>query len=265
MYATQKQVLESFVRVRAFLEAHPATGRLTYAAAQSMLDDALQPIRTYAGQQVSGRVLSRSELARQQQLIRRLRDEHMRPIVTIARAQIEPESDAGLPAAFRLPRFTWVVTKVLQASDGMIEVARSFEAVFLAQGMPPDFLARFQEARDELARVFAARAALIGTHVGARAGLPVELRRGRRAVDRLDAVVRAAYGGDEAMLAAWRAAKRVHRLPSGAGARVREDASVLEAEQGVERGEVMGLLPGQAPGVAPDVESAPAHGLRLVA
>lgn len=106
----------------------------------------------------------------------------MRPIVTIARAQIEPESDVRLPAAFRMPRASWRVTQVLQASDGMLGAAEPFEAVFIAQGLPVDFLARFRQARDELERVVSVRAVLIGTHVGARAGLPVQFRRARRAV-----------------------------------------------------------------------------------
>ncbi len=245
MYATQKQVLESFVRVRAFLEAHPATGPLRYADAPATLDDALRRIRAYAGLQVSGRALSRAELRRQAQLIRRLRDRHMRPIVTIARAQIEPESDVRLPAALRLPRASWRVTKVLQASDGMLGAAQPFEAVFIAQGLPVDFLARFRQARDELERVVSVRAVLIGTHVGARAGLPVQFRRARRAVDRLDAVVRVAFEGDEAVLATWGAAKRVHRRPGGAGAPVPMNAEVPE--------------------VVPVVVPAPAYRIQLVA
>lgn len=217
MYTRQQQVLESFVRVRAFLDAHPATGPLGYADARATLDDALPRIRAYAGVQVSGRALSSAELRRQAQLITRLRDRHMRPIVTIARAQIEPESDVRLPAALRMPRASWRVTKVLQASDGMLGAARPFEALFIAEGLPVDFLAQFRQTRDALERVVGVRAALIGTHVGARAGLPVQLRRARRAVDRLDAVVRVAFEGDEAVLATWRAAKRMHRRPGGAG------------------------------------------------
>jgi hypothetical protein len=46
--------------------------------------------------------------------------------------------------------------------------------------------------------------------VVARAGLRVELRRGRRAVERLDAGVRASFRGDLMRLTAWRGAKRVH-------------------------------------------------------
>ena len=100
MISKQKQVLEAFVRVRAFLEAHPVTGPLSYTGARETLDDVLPRLREYAGAQISGRELSRAELRLQEQLVRQLIVRHMRPIVTIARAQIEPESDVGLPADF---------------------------------------------------------------------------------------------------------------------------------------------------------------------
>ena len=213
MYAKQKQVLESFVRVRTFLEDHPATGWLTYRGARETLDEVLERAFTHAGTQLSGPALHRGESRRQRQLMQRMRDRHMRPIVTIARAQIEPNADVGFPAAFRMPKVRLGVTMLLQACDGMMESAVPFEAALIEQGLPSDFLARFREAREELDRTQARRAELTSSHVGARVGLAVELRRGRLAVDRLDAVVRVAFDGDEAVLAAWRSAKRVRQLP----------------------------------------------------
>lgn len=90
MFSRQKQVMDSFVRVRAFLDAHPTTGALSYTSARETLDDVMQRLRAYAGEQVSGRMPSRAEVRRQADLIALLRDRHMRPIVTIACAQIEP-------------------------------------------------------------------------------------------------------------------------------------------------------------------------------
>jgi hypothetical protein len=110
------------------------------------------------------------------------------------------------------------VTLLLQACDGMMEAAVPFEAALIAHGLPADFLARFREAREELDRTRTRRADHTIAHVGARAGLAVELRRGRRAVDRLDAVVRAAFEGDEVVLTAWRSAKRVRHLPGARSA-----------------------------------------------
>jgi len=130
----------------------PGVGALGYASARDMLDDVVQLLRTYAGAQHSGHDLSRAEVRRQADQIARLFDRHIRPIVTIARSQIAPESDAGLPSALRLPKANLGSTKVLAACDGMIEAARQFEAVFVANGLPANFLAQFQGARDTLAR-----------------------------------------------------------------------------------------------------------------
>ncbi|MBL8996262.1 MAG: hypothetical protein JNL44_03005 [Gemmatimonadetes bacterium] len=224
MYARQKQVLESFVRVRTFLEDYPATGWLTYSGARETLDEVLQRAFAHAGTQVSGPALHRGESSRQRHLMGRIRDRHMRPIVTIARAQIEPGSDVGLPVALRMPKVRLGVTLLLQACDGMMAAAVPFAEALIAHGLPSDFLARFEEAREELDRTRSRRAELTQSHIGARAGLAAELRRGRRAVDRLDAVVRVAFEGDEVVLTAWRSAKRVRLLPGARRTRELEPA-----------------------------------------
>ena len=71
MYARQKQVLESFVRVLAFVESHPAEGPLSYGGARETLAEVLPRLREYAGAQVSGQELSRAELRRQAEMITR--------------------------------------------------------------------------------------------------------------------------------------------------------------------------------------------------
>jgi hypothetical protein len=224
--AIQKQVFESFVRVRAFLEAHPATGALTYRGAQEALYEALDRIWEHASTQGSGLAMGHAELRYQRQLMTRIRNRHMRPIVTIARAQIEPGSDVRASASFRMPKVRLGPTRMLAACDSMMEVARTFEDLLIESGLPSDYLARYQSDRDELQQTLARRAIHIGSHVGARMGLQVELRRARLAVDRLDAIVRVAFEGDEAVISEWRVMKRVHRLPSGAvtGAPIGEEA-----------------------------------------
>jgi len=239
MFAKQKQVLDSFVRVREFVDAHPVVGgRLRADPAREMFDDALRRARAHAGTQEGAPGLGRAELLRQQWLVRCLKDDYMRPIVTIARAQIDPGSNVGLRAALRMPASRLSVQHMLQACDAMIETARPFEALLIAHGMPVDFLARFKSACDELAQGMGTRAGLTTAHVMARKGLQVELSRARLAVDRLDAVVRAAFRGEEALLKAWRAAKRVHRLTGGAATPAQRhdspDASGAESVNGVE-------------------------------
>ena len=137
----------------------------------------------------------------------------------IARAQIELGSDVGLPAGLRMPKLPLGPTKLIAVCDGMIEAARPHEKVFVENGMRADFLAQFASARDTLERVMGGRANQVGTKVAARAGLKVQLLRGRRAMDRIDAVVRASFRGDLVTLTAWRGAKRVQQTGGGAGGR----------------------------------------------
>lgn len=229
MIAQQKQKLQAFVRVQTFLESHPVAGPLGYSGARETLDDAVRRLNEFAAAQLTGRDLSRGELRRQKQLVKQLFDRHMRPIVTVARAQIEPESDVRMPA-MRMPRAGVSVVKLLHACDSMIESARTFEAAFVANGLPADFLARFTAARNELEAGLGGRATLIGMRVGARAGLEVQVRRAVRAVDRLDAVVRSAFEGDPVALTEWRTAKRTHRLPATAAKPSTAEASVPQAQ-----------------------------------
>ena len=73
------------------------------------------------------------------------------------RAQIEPEWDVRMSAALRMPRAGIGVTKMLQACEGMIQTARPFEAAFVANRLPADFLARFTSVRNALEQALGAR------------------------------------------------------------------------------------------------------------
>ena len=103
MFARQKQLLETFVRVRAFVAAHPVTGPLSYGSAPETLDDVVPRVREHAGVQITGRALSSAELRVQAKLVKLLMVRHMRPIAAIARAQIEPEQNERMPAAIKMP------------------------------------------------------------------------------------------------------------------------------------------------------------------
>ncbi|MBK7905113.1 MAG: hypothetical protein IPJ78_00955 [Gemmatimonadetes bacterium] len=228
MKEIQKQLIESFVRVRSFLEAHPVSGPLSYAGVRETLDDVVRRLREHAGAQLTGRDLSRNEVQRQRQMVRDLVDRHMRPIVAIAQSQVDTGSSVLLPAALRLPRLNRGITRILQECDGMIEAVRPFEATFIAEGLPADFLARFAAARNALEAVLGGRQLQVGVHVGARAGLAVQARRGRAAVRRLDSIVRASFT-DEMTLAAWRSAKRVQRSRGGAAGRTTDEEEPMPA------------------------------------
>ena len=227
METRQRRVLDSFERVRTFLAEHPASGTLTYASAREMLEDVITRLRALASTQYLGRAQSRAETRRQADRADALLSEFIRPIVTIARAQLEPTSDVGLPAGLRMPKLPLNPSQLRTVCDGMMEAAREHEALLIANGLPADFLAQFATACVALDRCTNGRAAQRDAHVAARKGLAVQLQRGRRAVERLDAIVRAAFRRDSATLGAWRVAKRLQRTPGGRS--VRETGSESEA------------------------------------
>lgn len=214
MQRRQQQSLDTFLRVRSFLDAHPVPGPLTFGDAGDILDDVILRLREFAGVQVTGVERNRGEARRQQQLLRQLLELHVRPIVAVAQAQVAPDSDIRLPASIRMPRARMSITRTIQAVDGLLETVRPYAAIFTAHGLPADFLAQFSAARNAVVDVLGGRAVHVNAHIAARRNLQVQLRRGRSAIVRIDAVIRAAYVNDEGALAAWRAARRVHLVAS---------------------------------------------------
>jgi hypothetical protein len=213
----QKREIDSLVRVRTFLVEHPATGIVNYADTREVLDDVIQQVDVHAGAQALANELGRAAKRRQKEQIDRMFELHMRPIAAIARAQMEPGSDVGLPAGLRLPKFPLAPSRALAASHAMIEAARPFEALLISKGLAPDFLAQFAAAREALLNMRGDRETQMGRRVAAGAGLEAQLRRGRRAVTQLDAIVRAAFRGDSMTLSAWRGMRRIHLAPGGTG------------------------------------------------
>ena len=82
--------------------------------------------------------------------------------------------------------------------------------------------------KPNLQRLTGGRTTQVGAHKSARSAIPVQIIRGRRAVERLDAIVLASYRRDRGVLLAWRSAKRVQRTPGGVGSRVTEVEVVPE-------------------------------------
>lgn len=228
MYATHKRALESFVRVDQFLQDNPVSGPMTYAGPREVLSDVVRQLREFAGAQFSGRHLSTTELGRQRELSRRILVQHVRPLVAIAKSHLPPDEEGRLPSALRMPKGAVGVTTLLQVCDGMIDATRPYEAAFIANGLPADFLTRFTAVRNELDAILRGRATLVGVHVGAGQGVQMQVRRGRRAVDRLDAIVRASFDGDAVTLGRWRVAKRMPRRGTGVTEELGAEGAALE-------------------------------------
>ena len=217
MQARQQKLIESYQRVKVFLEANPASGTPGFAEAKAGLDAVVAQLTDHSTAQVSGRLLTKAERQRVTALMKRLKEQHMRPIASIAKAE---NSIPGLIEELKMPRHALGALRLVAAARAMRGSAATYAETFVRAGRPQDFLERFDAAIVAVQDALGGHARNVGRKIGANAGLSQQLQRGRLAVDILDPIVRMAFEGNEVVLAQWRAAKRVRGVPgvSGTGA-----------------------------------------------
>ncbi|MBA3891016.1 MAG: hypothetical protein H0X64_10840 [Gemmatimonadaceae bacterium] len=213
MERRQKQVLESYERVQAFVEAHPLEGGASYGAPKALLDEVVARLGSHGTMQETGGRMERGEMVKQRLFARQLREGHLRPIAQVGRAVLShvPQIDALV----RTPSPHLPARMLVIKAQAVRGLAAAHEEVLATNGCEEDFLAQLDEAIAVLSSALTGRALSTGTRVGSRQGLANEIRRGRDAVQMLDAIVRRRFGARPETLAAWRVARRVRLLPGG--------------------------------------------------
>ena len=217
MLLKENKAIAMYQRVQDFLrESPPPVATAGYTVQKKTLDDTVARLTDHTTDQVAGRRLSRAETQRQKSLRRKLREEHLSPIAQIARATL-PDVD-GIGKALRLPNDNLATLKYVAEAKGMRAAATPYAAAFIEAGRPEDFLEQLDAAIEALRESVLGKARTTGKHIGAKAGIGEEIKRGRQAVDNIDTIVRAAFRGKLDTLAKWQAAKRLRLQPRGASA-----------------------------------------------
>jgi hypothetical protein len=211
----QKQVIEAYQRVQDFLAAHPVPPPWSYGLPKALLDDVVERLSDHSTDQVAGRRLSRAETQRQKALRKTLRELHLRPISKIAKVSLAEAP--GIQKALVMPAPQLSTTKLISEAKGMRDAVAGYTPVFVRNGRPEDFVEALDAAIEELRQSQLGRARNVGKGVGAKAGLTDEIRRGRQAVEMVDAIVTTAFASNGDVLARWRIARRVQGLPGGGG------------------------------------------------
>lgn len=215
MQGRQKQVIEAYQRVQDFLAAHPVPPPWSYGLPQALLDDVVARLTDHSTDQVAGRRLSRAETQRQKALRKALREAHIRPISKIAKASVS--ETPGIQKALVMPAPRLHTTKLIAEAKGIRDAIAGYAPVFVKKGRPDDFVESLDAAIEQLRQSQLGGARNVGKKVGAKAGLKDEIRRGRDAVEMLDAIVTTAFASNGDVLARWRIARRVQGLPGGGG------------------------------------------------
>src|SRR5687768_16269847 len=165
MDARQQKLIESYQRVKAFLAEHAPPDAPGFAAARESFETVLAQITDHSSAQLMGRQLAKAESQRVKSLMHKLRLYHMKPIVTIARAEIEQQP--GITEAFQLPHGSVGAVRLLAAAKAMWESAQLYQSAFVGAGRSTDFLERLSAAMTAVESALGGHARNIGTRVGA--------------------------------------------------------------------------------------------------
>jgi hypothetical protein len=223
MQTTQASMLQSLRAVKAFLEANAdkLSGVLKSGYRQK-LDDAIGALSAHASTQVGSLTDAKVSTRVQRALRTRLIRDHMSPIARIAQAELR--SAKGIEA-LRMPKPRLGTEKLAAAAGGMGETAAQYAAVFIAGGLPADFIAQLNAAAGAMVATIDTRAQKQGNQTGATKGLKARLSEGRKCVRVLDALVQSALADDDALLANWNRIKRVRLVASRPASRSAPDST----------------------------------------
>lgn len=216
MQTAQGNMLQSLRTVQAFLEdnADKLAGVVKTGARQK-LQDAIAELSGHASDQTGSNLAAQGATQKQRALRQALVRDHMAPISRIAKADLPftPEIEP-----LRLPKGRPTTEKLAAAAYGMSKAAAPFSQVFVAAGLPVDFIARLEGAADAMLLSISERSQSRGKRRGATTGLKAKLTAGRNIVHILDAFVKSALKDDPALLSNWNLVKRVVKVTGRAGA-----------------------------------------------
>jgi hypothetical protein len=209
----QKQIIDAYLRMQRFLATYLAMLPANYAKAKEAFDQVIARLINLSVAQVDGIRQSVGETMRLAALVTDLRDDHLWPLVTTARAHAA--EIPGIEKVLVMPDGSLAALYQLAQAKQIRDAARPYAETFVKFGLEPDFMEQLSAAIEKVNAAVGGRAEKVGTHIGARAGIEKELKRGRNAVVALDRYVKKALKGNTEALAEWDAAKRIQALPGG--------------------------------------------------
>ena len=212
MKTTQTNMLASLLNVQAFLQTNATTfaGVVTTGTKQE-LDDAIVTLSGHASDQAQTLIEAQGATQTQESLRAELLQFHMAPINRIAKLKLGNTPEL---TPFRMPNGTIPILKLKADADGMAAAATTYSAIFIAAGLPADFIAQLKTVATAMVNARTARSETSKRRQGVTRSLQAMLTIGRRAVHVLDPLVRKVIGKDPGLLTNWTAAKRVPRTGS---------------------------------------------------
>lgn len=149
-----------------------------------------------------------------QRVLRQDLEEELRDVNATAAAISEETANPAMMDRFRMPygssdRNLAASARAMAAAIRDLALNDEFEA----HGHPADTAADLEQMADAFDTTEGEQGAALGERAGATAAIPGALRAGKSAVKTLDAIFRRVYKGNPGVLAAWKTACHVQRVP----------------------------------------------------
>lgn len=209
MQGRQELVLETLRGIQRFLDDNGAMlDVVNQSGARKRLDETVSQIGSHAVAQVGGRRAAVGETAKQQALRLALRNDHMRPIAVIAGQKLREQPEFK---SLRMPPWNLRGAGLTAAARDMANAAEQYTDLFVAEGLPTDFVAGLRSATDSLDQSIDVRGRSRGQRAGATTGLKAETKRARGLIKVLDSLVRPKLGTNDELLREWAVAIHIQR------------------------------------------------------
>jgi hypothetical protein len=207
MRSSQNALLAALLRAQRFLAENLAqlAKVVDLSVARKRLDDVIASFITHAVDQENNKRSAKGETEKQRQLRLTLRTEQMAPIAEIARRNLRAVPEFK---ALQMPSRWAKGAAFLGGARSMAEAAVIHKDALLERGLPADSLDQFQDLLAKLEESGSDRHKSRAQHIGATKALLFEEQEGRSVLKVLDALVRRALAGNEALLGTWSGAIR---------------------------------------------------------
>ena len=217
----QQRRFDALLRVQQFLDTNASdVGTLAASAGRKELDAAVSALTDCADIQGSANLTMAGQINHERFLEVAVRNEHMKPIATFARARLR-----GVPEIAALSKRLDDLhgARLVRAARSMASAAEPHADAFTAAGLPSDTVGPLGAAADALQAALTARASSKVGRIAATKAVSEQVRIGCDAVSILHAIVSKQFAGDPIFLAGWDAARRIGAKKGalrGAGASV---------------------------------------------
>ena len=219
MNSEVRSTYRCFRRVEEFLAAHDLNDASANLGKQATeLKEVIDQLSHEALDQEAGFRFTKAQTKHQREQRKQLWDRHMLPVSRVARDVFGLE---GMDRALRMPHASSANERVVAAAGAMAEAAERQQPVFLEHGLARDFVAQLRSAAAELATAMGSRDGNQRRRVEATRNVRQLVKRGRRALRLLNAVLQVRLADDPSRLAAWdnvRAVKEVGGPSAGSSA-----------------------------------------------